>query len=106
MCFATLLPLGIAQLYKSVNDGYWEARDLAFLTNDTNALIEWLRLPGDIVFIVGGALPVLYIAWIGIRHTVKRVTLEEPEDILFTDVTQPKGLAAVSGEEAAAAKVT
>ena len=28
MCFATLLPLGIAQLYKSVNDGYWEARDL------------------------------------------------------------------------------
>jgi nitric oxide reductase subunit B len=106
MCFATLLPLGIAQLYKSVNDGYWEARDLAFLTNDTNALIEWLRLPGDIVFIVGGALPVLYIAWIGIRHTVKRVTLEEPEDILFTDVTQPEGLAAVSGEEAAAARVT
>ena len=28
MCFATLLPLGIAQLYKSVNDGYWEAREL------------------------------------------------------------------------------
>ena len=27
-----LLPLGIAQLYKSVNEGYWEARDLAFLT--------------------------------------------------------------------------
>ena len=72
MCFATLLPLGIAQLYKSVNDGYWEARDLRFLSEDTNALLEWLRLPGDIVFIVGGALPVLYIAFIGIRHTVKR----------------------------------
>ena len=53
MCFATLLPLGIAQLYKSVNEGYWEARDLNFLTEDTNALLEWLRLPGDIVFIVG-----------------------------------------------------
>jgi hypothetical protein len=37
---------------------------------------------------------------------VKRVTLEEPEDILFTEVTQPEGLGAVSDEEAAAAKVT
>jgi nitric oxide reductase subunit B len=106
MCFATLLPLGIAQLYKSVNDGYWEARDLAFLTGDTNALIEWLRLPGDIVFIVGGALPVLYIAWVGIRHTVQRVTLEEPEDILFTEVKEPEGAAMVSVDEATAANVT
>ena len=106
MCFATLLPLGIAQLYKSVNDGYWEARDLNFLTEDTNALIEWLRLPGDIVFIAGGALPVLYITWIGIRHTVKRVTLEEPEDILFTQVSAPEGVVGVSGEEAASARVT
>jgi nitric oxide reductase subunit B len=106
MCFATLLPLGIAQLYKSVNDGYWEARDLGFLTEDTNTLIEWLRLPGDIVFIAGGALPVLYIAWIGIRHTVKRVTLDEPEDILFTEVKEPAGVAAVSAEEATAANVT
>ncbi|HEY1277853.1 MAG TPA: cbb3-type cytochrome c oxidase subunit I [Thermoleophilaceae bacterium] len=106
MCFATLLPLGIAQLYKSVGDGYWEARDLHFLTEDTNNLIEWLRLPGDVLFIVGGALPVLYITWIGIRHTVKRVTLEEPEDILFTDVEQPAGAEAMSADEAAAARVT
>ena len=62
-----------------------------FLTNDTNTLIEWLRLPGDIVFIAGGAIPALYIAYIGIRHTVKRVTLLEPEDILFTELTTPEG---------------
>jgi nitric oxide reductase subunit B len=106
MCFATLLPLGIAQLYKSVDDGYFEARELKFLTSDTNALIEWLRLPGDLVFIVGGALPTLYIAYLGIRHTVKRVTLEEPDDILFTEITEPEGVPAMSGEEAAAAKLT
>jgi nitric oxide reductase subunit B len=104
MCFATLLPLGILQLYKSVDAGYFEARELKFLTNDTNALIEWLRLPGDIVFIAGGALPALYIAYIGIRHTVKRVTLDEPEDILFTEITVPGG--AGTGEEASAARVT
>jgi hypothetical protein len=49
---------------------------------------------------------VLYITWIGIRHTVKRVTLEEPEDILFTEVAQPAGIPAMAEEEAAAAKLT
>ncbi|MGZ5359507.1 MAG: nitric-oxide reductase large subunit [Solirubrobacterales bacterium] len=103
MCFATLLPLGFLQLYKSVADGYWDARELEFLTNDTNTLIEWLRLPGDVVFIVGGAIPALYIAYIGIRHTVKRVTLSEPEDILFTEVTTPEGVPGPSESEATAA---
>jgi nitric oxide reductase subunit B len=105
MCFATLLPLGILQLYKSVNDGYFEARELKFLTNDTNALLEWLRLPGDIIFIVGGALPALYIAYLGIRHTVKRVTLEEPDDILFTEIHQPEGVAMIDADEATAARL-
>jgi nitric oxide reductase subunit B len=106
MCFATLLPLGIAQLYKSVDDGYWEARELEFLTGDTNALIEWLRLPGDIVFIAGGAIPTLYIAYLGIRHTVKNVTLDEPDDILFTEIHEPAGVPKVGGDEAAAARTT
>jgi nitric oxide reductase subunit B len=88
MSFATLFPLGLLQLYESVNKGYFEARTLEFLTNDTNALIEWIRLPGDVVFIGGGVLPVLYICWLGVRHTVPRVTLQEPEH-LFTEITEP-----------------
>jgi nitric oxide reductase subunit B len=104
MCFATLLPLGFLQLYKSVASGYFAARELEFLTNDTNTLIEWLRLPGDIVFIAGGAIPALYIAYIGIRHTVKRVTLREPEDILFTELTTPEGVPAPTDTEASAAE--
>ncbi len=78
MCFATLLPLGFLQLYKSVSDGYFEARELEFLTNDTNTLIEWLRLPGDIVFILGGVVPALYITYLGIRHSVKRPLSRSP----------------------------
>jgi nitric oxide reductase subunit B len=91
MCFATLLPLGLLQLYESVTNGYYEARSLDFLTNDTNALIEWIRLPGDIVFIGGGVLPVLYLCWLGIRYTVPRVTMGE--EALFTEVTEPAGAA-------------
>jgi nitric oxide reductase subunit B len=106
MCFATLFPLGLLQLYKSVDEGYFDARELKFLTNDTNALIEWLRFPGDVVFIVGGALPALYIAYLGIRHTVKHVTLDEPDEILFTEVHEPEGVASATDTEAAAARLT
>lgn len=106
MCFATLFPLGLLQLYQSVNNGYFEAREPKFLTNHTNTLIEWLRFPGDVLFITGGAIPALYIAWLGIRHTVKRVTLDEPEDILFTDVHEPAGVATMGDAEAAAARLT
>jgi nitric oxide reductase subunit B len=58
------------------------------------------------LFIVGGAIPALYIAYLGIRHTVKRVTLEEPDDILFTEIAQPEGAAAIAAEEATAARLT
>jgi nitric oxide reductase subunit B len=90
MAFATLFPLGIRQLYESVNVGYWEARSLDYLSTNTNTVIEWLRLPGDIYFIVIGVLPFLYLTYLGVRHTVKRVVIEEPEEILFTEVTEPK----------------
>jgi nitric oxide reductase subunit B len=89
MIFATLFPLGILQLYESVNSGYFEARSLEYITNPTNVLIEWLRLPGDVLFIVGGVLPLLYLCYLGVRHTVPHVTMEEPEDILFTDISEP-----------------
>ncbi len=89
MCFATLLPLGIAQLYESVNNGYFAARSLKFISNPTNSALEWLRLPGDVLFIVGGVLPFLWICWLGVRYKVNRITLEEPEDVLFTEISEP-----------------
>jgi len=90
MCFATLFPLGILQLYESVSHGYYEARTLEYITNDTNALFEWARLPGDAIFITGGVLPLLYICYLGVRYTVPRMVMEEPEDILFTEITEPE----------------
>ena len=90
MIFATLFPLGLLQLYESVDAGYYEARSLEFLTNDTIALLEWIRLPGDVLFILGGVLPLLYLCYLGVRHTVPMVTMEEPEDILFTEITEPE----------------
>lgn len=86
MVFATLFPLGILQLYHSVTTGYFDARSLKFLNSPTNALLEWLRLPGDVVFIVGGALPVLYLCWLGVRYASSAKSEEEAKDVLFTEI--------------------
>ena len=90
MVFAALFPLGILQLYESVNHGYFEARSLNYVTSGLNPLFEWLRLPGDAVFIAGGALPLLYLCWLGIRYPVALTSFEEPEHALFAELSEPK----------------
>jgi nitric oxide reductase subunit B len=89
MTFASLFPLGLLQLYHSVSVGYFDARSLAFISDRTNALLEWMRLPGDVLFIAGGALPVLYLAWLGVRHLKVQPPREEPDGVLFMDIQEP-----------------
>ncbi len=62
MMFVNLVPLGIAQLYDSFAYGYAHARDPGFFQQPVIRWIEWARLPGDVLFIVGGILPVVYLA--------------------------------------------
>jgi nitric oxide reductase subunit B len=92
MVFASLFPLGIIQLYHSVRYGYYDARTLAYLTGHLNALIEWMRLPGDVLFIVGGVLPVLYLAWLGVRNVAPKTTVEQPGEGLFTEIVESSGV--------------
>lgn len=78
MVFVTLLPLGVLQLYEAVDSGYFEARQLSYVTGGrVNTFLEWMRMPGDIVFIVGGVLPFLWIAWQAVLHR-GRVAVAEP----------------------------
>jgi len=46
-------------------------------------------LPGDVVFIVGGVLPILYLSWLGVRHMRPYVRMEEPQSALFTEIKPP-----------------
>jgi nitric oxide reductase large subunit len=57
MAIFNLFPLGIVQLYHAVDTGYWYARSLDFLMLSWVNTLEWARLPGDALFILGGALP-------------------------------------------------
>ncbi|MCD6640240.1 MAG: cbb3-type cytochrome c oxidase subunit I [Nocardioides sp.] len=77
MVFATLLPLGVLQLYHSVGEGYYEARSLGYITSTGNKLLEWGRLPGDVLFIVGGTLPFLYITFLGVKNFRRGETTHE-----------------------------
>jgi nitric oxide reductase subunit B len=89
MVFATLFPLGLIQLYHSVSVSYFDARTLKFISNPSNSLFEWMRLPGDALFIIGGTLPILYLCWLGVSRMNKQTLLEEPEGVLFTEIHEP-----------------
>ncbi len=87
MVFATLLPLGILQLYHAVDVGYFDARTLKFIGDPTNSTIEWIRLPGDVIFIVGGVLPLVWMGIQGVIHRGKHHdALSEDDLLLFTEV--------------------
>jgi len=91
MVFATLLPLGVMQLWNSVNVGYYEARTLGYIAQPGNVILEWLRMPGDVVFIVGGILPFVWICWLGVRYGIKAtVTRMEPETLFVEEHEQAR----------------
>jgi nitric oxide reductase subunit B len=90
MVFASLFPLGLLQLYHSVNVSYFDARSLKFISDQTNSMLEWLRFPGDALFIVGGSLPVLYLCWLGVSRMKAQPPREEPDGVLFTEIQETK----------------
>jgi nitric oxide reductase subunit B len=65
MVVLSLFPSGILQLIDVLENGYWHARSLAYTSGTLPRLFEWLRLPGDLVFILLGALPILIALGLG-----------------------------------------
>ncbi|MGH8461150.1 MAG: nitric-oxide reductase large subunit, partial [Stenotrophobium sp.] len=71
MVVFSLFPGGVLQMWDVIQHGYWHARSLAYTGSETARLLEWLRMPGDVVFIVFGALPLTIAAikgWLGLRR--------------------------------------
>ncbi len=59
MVTMSLLPGGLLQVWDVLQNGYWHARSLDYIGSERSHLIEWLRMPGDIVFIFFGAVPLV-----------------------------------------------
>lgn len=71
MTLMSLFPSGLMQLWDVMQNGYWHARSHAYMRTDVALLIEWLRFPGDMVFIVFGSVPLAIAAikvWAGINR--------------------------------------
>lgn len=68
MIVLSLFPGGVLQLVDVLEHGYWHARSMEYLSQNNVRMIEWLRMPGDLVFILFGALPVVIAAGLTYRY--------------------------------------
>ena len=60
MVVTSLFPGGVIQLRDVLLNGYWHARSTSFLDSPLVRTIEWIRMPGDLIFIGVGIMPLLY----------------------------------------------
>jgi nitric oxide reductase subunit B len=65
MILLSLLPVGLAQTWASVEHGMWYARSAEFLQNPTLNTLRWLRIVGDTIFGIG----ILGVGWFVIGLT-------------------------------------
>jgi nitric oxide reductase subunit B len=61
MMFINLFPVGLLQLNQILATSYWQGGEPAFFMQPLVRIFEWLRFPGDALFIAG-ILPVVYLA--------------------------------------------
>ncbi len=77
MVTMSLFPGGVLQVWDVVQHGYWHARSLEYVGSGRSHLIEWLRLPGDLVFITFGAVPLVIASikgYLGVRAAGRQTT--------------------------------
>jgi nitric oxide reductase subunit B len=51
-----------------MENGYWHARSAAYMSQDYVRLLEWLRMPADMIFILLGALPIAIAALLTYKY--------------------------------------
>jgi len=61
MVLLSVLPIGLAQTWASVNQGLWYARSIEFMQQPALETIRWLRLIGDTIFAAGAVALALFV---------------------------------------------
>lgn len=62
MIILSLMPAGFLQLSDVIANGYWHGRSPEFTQSDIMSFVGWLRIIGDMIFILFGAIPFLIAA--------------------------------------------
>jgi nitric oxide reductase subunit B len=70
MVVLSVLPIGLAQTWASVEHGLWYARSAEFMQQPIVDLLIWKRMPGDVIVSVGAVtLPWFVLRlWFGPRQ--------------------------------------
>lgn len=87
MVFLSLLPAGVWQAAASIRHGLWYARSAEFVHSGVMELFVWLRVPGDIVFAIGGVLLALYVVRLLRRPAGVTQGVPRPAPIARRDAT-------------------
>ncbi|MBI5445112.1 MAG: cbb3-type cytochrome c oxidase subunit I [Deltaproteobacteria bacterium] len=67
MVLTSLFPGGVLQLKDVLENGYWHARATSYLDQGFVRLVEWMRMPADLVFIFAGVVPLCIAAGLVFR---------------------------------------
>ncbi len=78
MVALSLLPIGLAQTVASVDHGLWYARSAEFLQQPWVLRLRWLRLAGDVVFLVGVASFAWFVVGLRAGWSYVKERAEEP----------------------------
>ena len=81
MVCVNLFPIGVLQFYDALVHGYWHARSPGFFARGDVRALEWARIVGDAVFIVGGIGPLVYLALRMVAHRNRREVIGGHEPV-------------------------
>lgn len=80
MVILSLFPGGVLQLWDVLENGYWHARSTEYLNRSLTIMIEWTRLPADLIFILLGVIP-LFIAVVKAYGYSRRAAAKPSSDV-------------------------
>ncbi len=81
MVVLSILPIGIAQGYASVDVGLWYARSSEFLQLPVIQKLRWLRIIGDTLFLVGVGGFVWFLVGLKTGWSYRDTAAEQPESL-------------------------
>ena len=61
MVLLSVLPIGLMQVWASVEYGTWYARSAEFLHGPYMTPLKWMRVPGDVLFSVGALVLAYFV---------------------------------------------
>jgi Nitric oxide reductase large subunit len=71
MLVLNIFPAGVIQMVASFQHGFWYARSYEFIHAEAFQIFTWLRIAGDMTFVVGGVLPLVFVIVRGLFHLRK-----------------------------------